>query len=149
MSTTTLHRTVIEEIHEEHEHLQELFSRIRAEFAAAVAGKPNELNDLMAELVEVLDDHFHHEEEGGYFREIVFNLPRLTGIVDRLKRQHGVLLDTANVMRLRLLRPKDSVVSLAAMQVEFDDFLGQCKDHETREDELVQEAYWQDIGALD
>jgi hemerythrin-like domain-containing protein len=126
-----------------------LFARIRAEFAAAVAGRPNDLNGLFAHLVEVLDEHFHHEEEGGYFNEIAINLPRLAGTVDRLKRQHGVLLDTANVMRLRLLRPEDSVVSLRAMQVEFDSFLQQCKDHETREDELVREAYWQDIGALD
>lgn len=149
MSATVVYRSVFEEIHDEHKHLQELFADIQSEFAAAVAGRPNELNSLFADLVEVLDQHFHHEEEGGYFNEIVINLPRLAVIVDRLKRQHGVLLDTANVMRLRLLRPKDSVVSLRAMQVEFDEFIRQCREHECCEDDLVQEAYWQDIGALD
>ena len=149
MSATAVYRSVFEEIQDEHAHLQQLFARIRAEFAAAVAGRPNDLQSLFAHLVEVLDEHFHHEESGGYFNEIVINLPRLAARVDRLKRQHGVLLDTANVMRLRLLRPEDSVVSLRAMQVEFDEFLCQCKDHETCEDNLVEEAYWQDIGALD
>lgn len=149
MSTVETSQSVFEEIHEEHEHLQELYSRVRAEFEAAVGGRPNGLNGLFTVLVDVLEKHFAHEEEGGYFREIVETLPRFASTVERLQHQHGVLLETAQVMRLRLLRPEDSVVSLRAMQVEFDDFLRQCCDHEKREDELVQEAYWQDIGASD
>ena len=83
MSTVETSQSVFEEIHEEHEHLQELYSRVRAEFEAAVAGKPNGLNGLFTVLVDVLEKHFAHEERVDIFvrlsRRCPVSLPRSSG----------------------------------------------------------------------
>lgn len=148
MAGQLLQQSAIDGIADEHRELEALYGRIRAR----LADKGECLKTVQAlfdELVSRVRTHFATEEYGGYFREIVELAPRLSSRADRLEREHGELLAIAEQLAKDIRHACESRIWRFAIRVDFERFLHRCQEHEAAENTLVQDAYLQDIGALD
>lgn len=107
------------------------------------------LSQRLAELRDEISDHFIIEEQGGFFRQVTTDAPRLRPKADRLLQQHLQLYtEIANIA--------EQAGQLAGTQIERDELLSRfeqfCKDlsdHEHKENELLQETYTSDVGTKD
>lgn len=147
--TNTLPVTVLNDIHDEHERLDLFFSEIKQALAHSELPRPHVAAGLMAELVTLLQTHFAHEEEGGYFTELVEERPRLTETVERLRQQHRTMLVTVRTIHSRLTHVADCGQCDPNIRGDFLKFVRQCDEHQHEENGLVQKAYCQDIGTSD
>lgn len=114
-------------------------------------GVPNfgELGTRLKTLRTVLVEHFRHEEEDGYLHEPLAIAPRFSRDAEELLVQHGEFLDRLNglIRRLRDYEvPFETWQQAAAV---FQAFLADLHQHETREIEIFQAAFEDDIGAGD
>ena len=148
MTTTLTTHSVLDAIREEHRKLDELYARIRETLSGQKRGMAN-VQVLFDELVKTVRRHFEHEEEGGYFREIIEMAPRLSSRADRLEEEHTELLKLAEHLAMNIRHSRDTQLWRFATRVDFEYFIHRCEDHESAETALVQDAYLQDIGALD
>jgi iron-sulfur cluster repair protein YtfE (RIC family) len=139
---------VVFAIDEEHQRLDRMYGNIRTALSQESAPL-GLLRSLFSELAEEVERHFVHEEDGGYFDEVVEMAPHLGATVQKLQMEHGDLLETLEAMHGLLAEAEDTESWRQAVRQDFEAFLHQCKEHESRENSLVQEAYSQDIGALD
>jgi hypothetical protein len=91
-------------------------------------------------------DHFRFEEQDGYMEAVRKREPRLERAVRQLAEEHT-----------RLARAMDDLIEVAGASATLNDALGdqvrgwvgQVRQHENRENALVQEAFNLDIGAED
>jgi hypothetical protein len=145
----TMPETVFDDIHDEHERLDLFFSEITRALAQPEMSRPHVVMGLMAELVALLQNHFAHEEDGGYFTELVEVYPRVAETVERLRQQHRTMLATVRAIHGHLARTADRESCDPAIRRDFLQFVQQCDEHQHEENSLVQEAFCQDIGASD
>jgi hypothetical protein len=132
----------------EHESLANLYEQVSVALDAGPGG-PLSASVLLDELVEQVANHFSHEEEGGYYSQVVEIAPWRAPAVDELKRQHSDLLRTVARIAQGARLASKSLLSYEAVWKEFAEFLHSCSDHEARENRLVQEVYLLDIAAAD
>lgn len=93
-----------------------------------------------------LVDHFHSEERDGYFAAIRSREPRLDHTLDQLAGEHCTLLRSLDDILADLERPH-AVMDQVVAKVQ-----GWCRkvrEHEIREDDVLQDAFTQDLGAQD
>ena len=90
METTRLTPEMLDAIADEHEALTELYEQI-LNVLQAVPAQRLRVCTLLDELVEKLDKHFMHEEEGGYYSHVLKIAPWRAATVEELKRQHADL----------------------------------------------------------
>ena len=97
-----------------------------------------------------LQKHFDLEEDGGYNTDLIQIAPRLSTQVAHLEEDHRKIISDLNhildnmkrineVQSPMILRIKDRV----------DALLFFIKDHESKENAIIQEAYYQDFGIGD
>lgn len=110
---------------------------------------PDSLPALLDELADELKTHFEHEEVGGYFLGVVDRAPRLIGHVESLKHQHGELRSAARELAELAHRQKTNADDWPRLRTDCEDFVDQLLTHEAAENDLLQEAYTQDIGEED
>lgn len=90
--------------------------------------------------------HFASEEEGGWFDHVKRDHPRLTKAIQELVDEH---------VRLRLALEGLAEACAAATSIDapirerLKAFIATMRAHESREDDLIQEAYNRDIGPAD
>jgi hypothetical protein len=87
------------------------------------------------------------EETGGLFDEIEDHDPRLASPIAQLKREHRVLHDRAAALDARLQPDRRPDVSGARREAA--GLLADLRAHRAAEADLVYEAFWTDIGAVD
>ncbi|MFO1093088.1 MAG: hemerythrin domain-containing protein [Planctomycetaceae bacterium] len=149
MFSVTADAPVLLEIHEEHERLEILIAELKW-----VLLKPSDthlsiMKELMDELSDLLQEHFAHEEEGGYFDELVEMQPTVSTRVERLRQEHRQMLAAVANM-IRQLRHADSTpLWFAVIGVEFTDFVQRCEAHQHEENRLVLDGYLRDVGEGD
>lgn len=138
---------VHQQIHQEHQELRELLGRVhrtlakRAESAASVAA-------MIKALRGHVQTHFDAEEHGGFFDEVVAEAPRLSEQTEAIKQEHARLSAT---MR-HLVRLADEPMREGwwqQVEQEFHQFSNDLMHHESREINLLLEAYGNDVGAPD
>lgn len=149
MSTATASAGILEEIHHEHERLESLIAEIRWVLIEPSERRLRLFKGLMGELVPLLEDHFAHEEEGGYFTEVIDLHPELAERVERLLTEHGELLSTVRAIDTRLQYAECTPHWFAAIRNDFSDFLHRCEAHQHQENAMVQEGFLRDTGAGD
>jgi len=133
---------------EEHRQLDQLFLRIRSELTPE-SGMPSSIALLFKELVERVSFHFAHEEEGGYYSEVIEQAPRLATVAEQLQKQHAHLLSIAEQLHREIEQVPEAAVRCHPIRVNFEEFVRQCSEHEAAENQLVQDAYTLDIGSKD
>ncbi|MGH0030431.1 MAG: hemerythrin domain-containing protein [Myxococcota bacterium] len=123
--------------------LTEALTRLADADQADPPGLAREIADRLARLGAELDRHFEDEEIAGFVRLAAEAAPRLTHRAEHIVGEHRGLRDTiGEVTRLASGRsPAWDEVS-----DRFGRFVGLLREHEGKEDELIQEALAEDLG---
>jgi len=148
MSVITPLKSLEEQIEEEHRQIGEMFEVIRSTMAGGRQNLPL-VRKQLHELTELLMAHFEHEEEGGYFAEVNEMAPHLTTAVDTLRDEHLTLLQNVLELRKNVNSAPDAGLWWRAIRFDFEMFYRRCKQHELDEQFLLQDAYTQDLAAVD
>lgn len=132
------------EMQQEHQHLASLIER--AQQAVEKIASPVMCQAQLQNLRDELRRHFQLEEQGGYMQEIREKRPNWNDRIDDLLTQHAAMLSTMG----ELLDEADEIVRRTEQwQANFEKLLSALDNHEHAENQLVQEAYEQDIGSKD
>lgn len=103
----------------------------------------------LQELKQQLEEHFRLEEKGGYFEDIVSRAPHLQRSADKLRGEHADLLDAVRRLQGQGGRLDREPGQLAAMRTLFEETSSAFFNHESAEDQLLQETYCRDTSAVD
>lgn len=140
-------------IKREHGELKDLLSQVRS---TMYGQQPDaqQARQLIGDLYERIQSHFHHEEKGGYLSEALERAPRLTNLAGRLHEQHETLSEMLGELRNHVQQtvPTDDLRADAwwkELDNQFHVFFNRLLRHETEEDKLVQEAFNRDLGTCD
>lgn len=137
-----------EKIKHEHEHLREVLKDVRDAFAggqASIDRLPNALEALRNEL----DEHFALEESTGYFSAEIDVAPRLASQAESLLEQHQHFRDRLEELIRRCRESTDLQAEAEQLQAAVDEFTWNLLRHEAEENDLIQQAYTEDIGSKD
>jgi hypothetical protein len=107
------------------------------------------LAELRAQLGEVhahVTEHFRFEEQNGYLDSVRKREPRLERTVQQLAEEHGQLRQSLDA----LIREARAATSLGhTLRDEVREWIERVRQHESRENDLVQDAFNLDISAED
>lgn len=139
----------IEELGREHAQLGALLTRVSNLVSGPVEGLAAQLPPLLEEALVHCRQHMEYEEREGYLSGVMDRLPSLGETLEKLRREHAELLDDL-AARLAEARAAASDRTMAATVVpRVRKWLDRIRDHEIRENTLVQEAFNRDMGAVD
>jgi hypothetical protein len=100
---------------------------------------------LSATQVHILE-HFRFEEENGYMDKVRKREPRLERAIDLLESEHRQLGQSLDSL---IRKAKEATNLDHSLHTQVFDWIASVRKHETREDELVQDAFNLDIGTDD
>lgn len=133
---------------EEHRHLREIIFEFRVVLATRDATR-RQVAMRLKELTQQVLNHFDHEETGGYFGEAIDTAPQLSERADALLAEHAQLAEKLVALQHRADTQISSTRWWHALEQDFNDFMDRFSAHEKAENALLQEAYFDDIGAED
>jgi hypothetical protein len=136
----------------QHRDLFNLMQSVRAGLAAtACPGSPDCacLLDSLRRLRGHLHDHFAQEEAGGFLEESVARVPRLSAAMRAVVGQHPALLAEIDAVIAGLDDGNPSAAAWANATAAFDRFAEHMKEHEQRENAVVQEGYNENLGLVE
>jgi hypothetical protein len=112
-------------------------------------GRVTDIIDLrrrLSKIREHLEDHFRFEEQNGYLDMIRNRELRLSHSIQHLAEQHQLLLETLDA----LIAAAEAATSVdRGLADEIMKWINDVREHEARENELVQDAFNFDIAAED
>ena len=153
-STVTINAAFLQEIKEVNEELWKLLDDVRQ-----LCSDPQQIQvqrrravELLASLRDQLAMHFALEEAFGYFDDPIRVAPRLSMAASSLREEHKTLY--AKIRDLAdEVDEEDRAGSLAMcgprVAERFREYYALLQQHETRENELILDAYDDDIGVGD
>lgn len=121
----------------EHKELKTLFADIQNEFDCLIVST-KKLHRMLTDAQTQIAIHFEHEENEGFFDQIVARAPWLKLQVEQLRLQHGEFRERLQQIVTDLA--SSSELTLYDLSRQFDHFLTDYFRHEGRENHLVQEA---------
>jgi iron-sulfur cluster repair protein YtfE (RIC family) len=124
------------------QHIKKLNDLVNAKQWLSALALRRELELIRDELTE----HFRFEEEGGYMSAVVQRQPQMANAIGELRNDHDSLAITLNGFIERIgpsFLPHDEFLS------EIHDWMNSLREHETRENRIVQEAFNMEIGGGD
>jgi hypothetical protein len=151
--TVTVNAAFLQEIKEVNQELWSLLSELRHRCQRPLA--PSQCRLLIDKLCQLRDQlalHFALEEAYGYFEDPVYVAPRLSRQAEQLRDEHkGLYLDLCELVDRAERMFYDEQHAALALWIgpEFLEFDARLRDHESRENELIFEAYDEDIGVGD
>ena len=107
------------------------------------------LSSRMVELQQLVDKHFRTEEESGCFNDLVAHAPRVSEKVGALMVEHQDLSLFVGQIVSRVLMCQGQPEDWESVHAEFGEFMVRLTQHETLENELLQEVFTEDIGSKD
>ena len=137
-----------EKVQSDNEKLRELLGGVTRIFAGGVENA-DRVAESLASLASQLETHFEEEEIAGVFDDVVERAPHLSERVDQLKQQHKELRIAFAGIKQLASSGDGTVKWWNKLSKVFHDFSTDLMHHEHTENELVQEAYTQDIGSKD
>jgi hypothetical protein len=135
------------ELVEQHLHLETMLEHLRDSVNADV--KPS---SFVAELKHVRDrlrSHFAFEEQDGYLHEALANAEHLQSASVRLLQDHRSPLQQFDRLIEGTERSSSDLHVSADLVRELDTLLQRLREHEHRENELLQRALSEAINAID
>jgi len=91
-------------------------------------------------------DHFRFEELNGYMDKVKKREPRLERTIDQLAEEHRQLAQSLDAL---MGKAKRALNLDQGLRTEIKNWIAFVRQYESREDELVQNAFNLDIGAED
>ncbi len=141
-----------EEVLEEHRRIQQLLGRVDAAVREATPGSgwSLELAGMLDEVVRLLKAHFSGEAESSFFRQMLETAPRLSPQINKLVLEHSGILKafTEGAKLAKELDPADRV-QCKDLRRKVQLALATLKRHEAEENEMIMQAYWEDVGVAD
>lgn len=145
---TELNRDFYNQVRQDHEELLEWLGRVHQALAQR-SDSAEQLVDLLEGLGQHIERHFVDEESGGFFEQVVEQAPRFSERADALRREHERL--RAQMAELIAAGRAGGASDAWWQQLNdtFHEFSRSLMQHENRENELLQEAYGEDVGSKD
>ena len=131
----------------EHRMLQELFqslARLAARGSPPTMDRSEAVALSLKNLHERLVCHFELEEEGQLFEDLRERLPMVDDVIGGLRRDHTDFLETVVSLIGRFERA--DAEEFKAIREDLDRFVEAFQEHEETENELLQRAYYLDLG---
>jgi hypothetical protein len=149
-SSTTPDAEFLEELRRHRAELRESISALEDALAAPAASDWQRwAQRVHVAAVELAGDFREHvdltEGPDGLYREVLKTSPRLSGPVDTLTREHGLIRGQVDSLLARV-GPSDGVVDVDRVRDLGTALLGRLVRHRQRGSDLVFEAYEFDIG---
>ena len=116
------------------------------------AGRPASMQNLAALRAHLeatrahLVEHFRFEEVDGYMTAVRTREPRLERTVDELANEHGQLLSSLDAL---LAETATDLGLDQAMRAKVSQWINRVRQHEARENHLIQDIFNLDIGSED
>lgn len=136
----------------EHTEIKKILSTLES-FTCGRCAEGDELSaarriapDLRS-LREHLVHHFELEEEGKLFEDIVLRLPWASEKAESVRDEHPRILQVVDALTERFQDVEESALETA--REELCDFVRLLQRHESAENELIQQAYYTDVGTKD
>lgn len=150
----TINAAFLREIKEVHDELWQCLSTLNQLCEATVwnFAHNRQMVDGLNSLLDLLALHFSLEEAYGYFEGPAAVEPRLSERTAALRNEHRVLfveLQTIADWAEGLFRSDHLSAAAKRLVVRFHAFHDQFREHEARENELIIEAFDDDIGVGD
>ena len=133
---------------EEHEEMATVLHELE-EVVARDGEDKSAVEQLTNKLAELVESHFRHEEQGGYLTDATSRAPQLTGKADILLEEHEALLEEVQKLCILVHSGVESAAWWTRIESDLHKFSSRLLNHEKAENDLVQEAFTQDIGAGD
>lgn len=138
----------IEQVEQQHEEIRQSIAEIHRVLAAGESTAPQLAARLKA-FCSMLDDHFRTEEADGFFDQITDQAPRLSPRADKLCHEHQQMLGGAKSLVKQAIDGDGSQAWRETLNKAFHEFSRSLMHHESEENELLQQAYTDDIGDKD
>lgn len=146
--TQTDRSKVYQHIRDEHEALRQLLGHLHQVLTGRTQ-MPDHVAEMIASLRKHLTTHFREEEEDGFFDEIVEQAPRLSGQAGQLCEEHISLREAVEELDRVAATKTGSASWWEEVTERFHRLSKKLMHHEHKENELLQDAYENDIGAKD
>ena len=104
---------------------------------------------MLGELEQRLPHHFAAEERVGFLSEAVNQAPRLSRRADELRAECAQLAEGLTSLHTRMRSAGRATRRWQELDTECRRFAEAYHDHESRENQLIHEAWAQDVGAVD
>jgi hypothetical protein len=151
--TLGVNAAFLREIKEDNQRLHEMLDEISELVTAASTHEttPRRLAETLSAARDQLALHFSLEEAYGYFEDAVDAAPQLSGRAEELRAQHGPLfLSLCQIVdEAEQWLYGESRRTLAGIAREFGIFRQDFRQHESREADLILEAFDSDVGVGD
>ncbi|MBC8353181.1 MAG: hemerythrin domain-containing protein [Planctomycetes bacterium] len=148
MNQPQTNHELFEDIRREHEELRELLGEIHRTLANRLAAVAS-VSAMLVSLGDHIKTHFEEEETTGLFDNIVDRAPRLSERIDALRTEHQQLLAVVRQLNEVARNGDGSVDWWQRLNTDFHKFSAELMHHETAENDILLEAYTDDIGASD
>ncbi len=148
MSDTNAHNDAYNELLRQHSKLRGLLDEIKLllfERQCPFSEVASRLQDLR----EQVDVHFRTEEDSGCFGDLVNHAPRVSEKVVSLIAEHNDLSTEIHEIVERASSGIGQVSDWDEVSTMFGEFTAKLVNHETVENELMQEVFTEDIGSKD
>lgn len=106
------------------------------------------LHKELTMLFQRLRTHFHDEEQGGYMSEVIAEKPNWAKQVELLKGQHSQLLHAIEQLSAEVQTASD-MEAVEAVKAKIGHVLKQIRDHKRSEEEIMETAFFEDLGCCD
>jgi len=139
-----------DELAHEHAHLGNLLGRVRRLLVApSEENRDGMLGALLEQLTIEVREHMEFEERGGYLAPVQQRMPELFGTIEQMRGEHTVL-QSKLAQILTDARTRPGVYEFREeVSPQLQHWLDSMRDHERRENMLVQDAFSTDISACD
>jgi iron-sulfur cluster repair protein YtfE (RIC family) len=148
MMNNSTEEDVLQRIQQEHRQLRELLGNVHQAFAQGEQ-RSADLIPLLHTLWSLVEEHFCEEEQGGFFKQVTDQAPGLANRAAAVRGEHAVLRDRVSRLCFEAALGGGGQPWWQHLEQQFHEFSKELMHHEGRENELLQEAYEQDIGPSD
>jgi hemerythrin-like domain-containing protein len=108
------------------------------------------LLDQLSAFKGQLLSHFHHEEEGGFLRDVLREVPNVERRVQTLRLEHGEMASDLDAILATLRELDDSNrEAIESVQRGVRTLVETLRHHEIEEQHLVQRTYYREHGGGD
>jgi 4-oxalocrotonate tautomerase len=136
---STPERSFADALHEAHTALLRALQELERAIGPTSSDGPADLLPRLGQVRTHLTAHFRFEEEGGYMAPVLKEEPRLHAEVQRLFIEHSQMAQALDAI-IEGVGRGPSLQDSSRQQIRF--WIGTVRHHETRENDLVQEAYY-------
>ena len=139
---------LFDQIQRDHQELRNLLGEVHHVLARKLESVAR-VAEMVGSLANHIEAHFEEEEATGVFDEVSEREPRLSSRAKELRAEHDRLRQTVQALSQAAKSGDGAADWWEQLETAFHDFSKDLMRHEHQENELVQVAYEQDLGAGD